>query len=214
MMNYDAADDAIRAINRQNLRIFNRLKARLMKDDELHIIRDVSDAYAESIAYVERRFLEVARKAYDQGAADANYRPRRHPIDGDWLIEHLYTVDPVTLYSFLDEAERKKARLTEALSVTPNKAHEVDKALKLWTRQIGWTAVSVVDEATVEAFKDAGVLQVMWISKHDNRVCDECWERNGTIYDIDKIPPKPHGNCRCKLKPILEKPKASSGDTT
>ena len=198
MMTYDDADAAIRVINRQNLRLFNRLKTRLMKADELNIIREVNSTYAESLAMVERRFLEVAQKAY----ARAYPGKRKNPIDRDWLIEYLYTVDPVTLYAFFAEAERKKARLIEALAVTPNRNAEVDKALRLWTRQIGWSSISVVDEATVKAFEDAGVLRVMWVSKHDNRVCDECWERNGMIYEITKVPPKPHPNCRCKLRPV------------
>jgi len=203
-MTYDDADKAIRAINRRNLQIFSRLKTKLMKTDELNIIRDVGEAYTESLGYVESQFLDVARLAYGHGMQDCGKRRNGDDIiDIMWLIDFLTATDPVTLYSFLWEEERKKARLTEALSVTPNKGHEVDKALRLWTRQIGWSAISVVDAATIKAFEDAGILKVKWVSKHDDRVCDECWDRNGMVYEIKKVPPK-HPACRCTLKIVRE----------
>lgn len=198
MMNYDEADKAIRVINRENLRIFSRLKSKLARWDELNVIRNVSSAYDESIAMVERWFLQVAQKAYLEG----NPKKRRSPLDLEWLLLFLEATDPVTLYVFLNEAERKKARLLEALAVAQDKGAEIDKALRLWTRQIGWTAISVVDAATLEAYEDAGVKKVKWLTQHDLRVCDECWDRDGVIYDIRKVPPKPHPGCRCKLVPV------------
>ena len=203
MMTYDEADKVIKAINRQNLRIFSRLKSRLMKTDELHVIREVTSAYDESMAFVKRCFLGIARLAYFQGLKDAGSKKKRNPIDEDWLLDYfLMMTDEATRYKFIPEFERKKARLIEALAVAPDKGMEIDKALRLLTRQIGWGAVSVVDKATVKAFEDADVELVEWVSMHDHRVCDECWDRNGMIYEIKKVPPKPHGGCRCKLKPV------------
>ena len=208
MMTYDEADKAIKAINRQNLRIFGKLKTKLAKWDELNVIKSVYSAYNDSIDLVEQWFLQVAKAAYLQGLKDTDKASlKKRPIDRDWLIDYLMAVDPVTLYAFLSEADRKKARLLEALSVAQNRDQEVDKALRLWTRQIGWGAVSVTDAATVKAFKDAGVQKVMWVSKKDPWVCEECHDRDGMIYEISKVPPKPHPNCRCKLRPVLDKSK-------
>ena len=198
-MSYDEADRALRVINRQNLRIFSRLKSKLMKSDELNIIRYVSDAYDESIAMVERWYLDVAQKAYAQVSEG---KRKKNPIDLEWLILFLETADPVTRYVFLNEAERKKARLIEALAVAQDMGLEVDKALRLWTRQIGWSAISVVDAATIEAFEDDEVMKVKWLSKRDRWVCDECWERDGQIYKITALPSKAHPGCRCKLVPV------------
>lgn len=198
---YDEADKAIRAINRENLRIFTRLKNRLMKADELHIIREVTDAYDESLKLVERWFLRVAQTAYLRAIED---KKRKSPIDRDWLIDFLMEADEATKYIFLTEADRKKARLIEALAVSPDKGPEIDKTLRLWTRQIGWEAVSVTDAATLEAYEDDEVPLVRWNSMHDNRVCDECWERNGMIFEIDKIPPK-HPACRCWMTPVFKR---------
>lgn len=194
-MNYDAADKAIKAINRENVKLFGRLKIRLMKADELNIIRAVGEAYDTSIRMAERRLLECARLAYEAAMRESG-KKKRNPIDRDWLIEFLMTADPVTLYKFLPEAERKKARLTEALAATTARAAEVDKSLKAWTRQIGQAAIGVTDAATIRAFKDAGVTHLVWHSEHDDRVCKVCHARDGNVYPINELPLK-HPNCRC-----------------
>lgn len=198
-MNYDAADKAIKAINRENLKLFGQLKIRLMKADELHIIRAVGDTYDASIRMVERRLLECARLAYLAAMGETGKRKRNH-IDHDWLIEFLMTADPVTLYKFLPEAERKKARLTEALAATTAMVKEVDKSLRDWTRQIGQAAISVTDEATLEAYRDAGVEYVKWMTQKDERVCKECGPLDGKVFKIDGLPAK-HWGCRCYLVP-------------
>ena len=198
-MNYNAADKAIKAINRENLKLFGRLKIRLMKADELNIIRAVGETYDASIRMAERRLLECARLAYLAAMQESGKR-KRNPIDRDWLIDFLMMADPVTLYKFLPEAERKKARLTEALAATTERAKEVDKALRDWTRQIGQAAIEVTDAATIRAVEDAGVTQVEWVTERDGRVCGTCRDMDGNVYDIDKIPPKVHPNCRCKVR--------------
>lgn len=201
-MNYNAADKAIKAINRENLKLFGRLKIRLMKADELNIIRSVGETYDTSIRMAERRLLECARLAYLAAMQESGKR-KRNPIDRDWLIDFLMMADPVTLYRFLPEAERKKARLTEALAATTERAKEVDKALRDWTRQIGQAAIEVTDAATIEALETAGVPKVQWVSEHDARVCDVCEDMDGNVYDIDKVPKKPHWACRCRIKPYI-----------
>jgi hypothetical protein len=51
---YGGADDAIRAMNRRNLKAFDRL--RLMKKDELNIIRMVSETYDRSAKEARTRY--------------------------------------------------------------------------------------------------------------------------------------------------------------
>ena len=169
-MTYEVADRGIKAMNRENLRTFSRMKTRLMKADELHVIREVTTAYDAILGLAERWFLEIARQAYMAGMKEAGKR-KRCPIDRDWILDWLEETDFVTLYRFIPEWERKKARLIEALPVAPDKGKEIDKALKEWARQIGQYAITATDKATLKAFKDAGVEMVMWHSEHDNRVC-------------------------------------------
>ena len=202
-MDYAGADRAIKAMNRENLKTFGAMKTRLMKADELHIIREVTDTYKAVLGLAKRWLLEVARQAYMQAMRDCKKR-RKCDIDLEWLLFWMDETDPVTLYKFLPEWERKKARLIEALPVAPDRGKEIDKALKSWARQIGQAAISVTDAATIEAFKDAGIEYVEWVSEHDDRVCGTCEDMDGNIYPIDAVPVKPHWNCRCRLRPVIK----------
>lgn len=201
-MDYKAADKAIKTINRENLKLFGQLKARLMKADELHVIREVSGTYDRSLRIVEKQYLALAVEAYRKTMADCGKR-KRCPLDRDWLFEFLMIADPVTLYRFLPEWERKKARTTEAIAASTARSKVIDDALKALARQIGQGAIDVTDAATIAAYMDAGVKKVMWVSERDERVCSTCEDMDGNVYDIDSVPPKPHRNCRCVLRPIL-----------
>ena len=151
---------------------------------------------------VKRRYLEIARLAYEQALLEAGGKKKKAPIDRDWILDWLEETDPVTMYKFVPEWERKKARLIEALPVAQKPAQEIDKALKAVTRQIGWASVDIVDAAVLMAFRDAGVEEVMWNSEHDERVCEDCEDLDGQIFPIELVPDKPHPNCRCWLTPV------------
>ena len=108
-MTYDAADRGIQAMNRENLKTFGRLKTRLMKTDELNIIREVTATYDAILGLAERWLLDIARQAYAQAMKDAG-KHKRNPIDRDWILDWLEETDFVALYRFIPEWERKKAR--------------------------------------------------------------------------------------------------------
>lgn len=193
MMNYDFADKAIRDMNRRNLRAFDGLK--LLKFDELNVLRSVKRVYEDSIRLAKKRYLQIALDAYRNAKG-------KKKIDRDWVLDMLEEYDPVTMYLFTPEAERKRDRTVEAILSTPNKDEAVDRALRLWTLQTTHYAEKSVDEATLQAFRDNGVKKVRWVTAEDEKVCEVCRKRNGKIYPIDKIPPKPHYRCRCTYEPI------------
>jgi len=205
---FSGADKAIKEMNRQNLKAFNSLK--LAKWDELNVIRQVDTVYADSIRRAERKYYELAVEAYIVALYEAKvernkaHRMADEAIDMIWVMEWLEDVDPVTMYAFYPEAERKKARLIEALTAAHNRNAEIDKALRYWTKQVAQYADNSVHYARLQAFKDAGVKKVMWITQRDEKVCEECGPLDGKIFDIDHVPDVPHWNCRCYLKPILE----------
>lgn len=207
-MIYDAADKAIRAMNRENLKAFGRLK--LAKWDELSVIRQVSQAYDNSVSLAKRKYAEVAEEAFIAALVETGLTlaiaagMAKDEITADWLLDMLEESDPVTLYIFLDEAERKKQRLIEALAVAQNKNAEIDKALKWWTKQLGQYAISVTDRARLDAFRSVGVKRVMWHTAEDERVCEDCKLLDGQVFDIDEVPDKPHWNCRCYLTAVLD----------
>ena len=43
----------------------------------------------------------------------------------------------------------------------------------------------------------------VWVTESGSNVCDVCKSLNGKIFSGNKIPPKPHPNCRCA---IMEEP--------
>lgn len=207
-MIYDNADKAIRAMNRQNLKEFGKLK--LAKWDELNVVRTVGKTYDDSVRMAKKRYYEIAFEAFIVAMLEARIdnkdatRKAEEVITNDWILDMLEEVDPVTLYAFLPETERKKQRLIEALAVATNRNAEIDKALRYWTQQIGQYADSSVFYARLEAFMQAGVSKVMWVIQDDDRVCEECEDLNGQIFDIDAVPPPPHWGCRCYLVPIID----------
>lgn len=206
-MIYDNADKAIRAMNRQNLKEFGKLK--LAKWDELNVVRAVGKTYDDSVRMAKRRYYEIAFEAFIVAMLEARIdnkdatRKAEEVITNDWILDMLEEVDPVTLYAFLPETERKKQRLIEALAVATNRNAEIDKALRYWTQQIGQYADNSVFRARLEAFREAGIEQVVWVTQADDRVCEDCDALNGQIFDIDAVPDPPHWGCRCELHVIL-----------
>lgn len=202
---YDAADKAVQEMNRLNLKAWNRLK--LAKWDEISVIRAVGKAYDDSVQLAIRRYYEVALEAYIVALYQANVPPPEatergtEAITTDWVLDMLEEADPVTLYIFLTEAERKKQRLIETLTATQNKNAEIDKALKYWTMQIRQYADNSVYRARMDAFRAAGIEHVRWVSQDDDRVCKECDKLDGLVFAIDDVPPPQHYGCRCYLVP-------------
>lgn len=206
-MNYDAADRAIKDMNRRSLRAFDGLK--LLKFDELNVMRSVSKVYDDLVRIAKRRYLQLARDAYEAALILAGIKPERaeeqaeESITEDWVLDMLEDYDEVTLFQFTAETERKKQRLVEALLASHNKGEEVGRALRLWVNQLAQYADNAVMYATIEAFEDAGVKKVRWVAEGDEKVCLICEKRDGKEYEIGKIPSIPHWHCRCVLVPIL-----------
>ena len=205
-MNYEYADRAIRDMNRRNLRAFDKLKQ--LKFDELNVTQSVSKTYADSISLAKKRYWQIATDSYIEALVLAGIDRAKaedmaeDSITEDWVLDMLEEYDPVTLYQFLPEAERKKQRLIEALIAAHNKSEEVDRALRLWTRQVAHYADQSVVDGTIDGYKDAGVKKVKWVTAEDEKVCRECRKLDGKVFDIDKVPPRLHYHCRCTLTPL------------
>lgn len=204
---YEACDKAIKAMNRENLRQFGKLK--LAKFDSLNIVREITKLYHESAKLAKKRYYEVAFEAYllamamcDEDARDAHKKAEK-AITNEWVDEILEQVDLLTLYRFNSETDRKAYRLVEAVGVSTERDYEIDKALRLWSRQLGQYAVNFTDYAALKAFKDAGAVMVEWITQEDERVCHECRALDGQVFRIDEVPRKPHWGCRCFWRPVF-----------
>ena len=204
-MMWETADRAIKEMNRENLKAFGRLK--LARWDEMSVIREVKTVYAASIRLARKRYREVYRDAYYECLLEIGYsageaKRMAMALDDDWLIEFLEDADPVTLYAFLPEADRKMMRLIEALAVALDKNREVDKALKAWTFQVGQYTDNSLIQGRVQAMRDAGVQYVRWHTQEDERVCEDCEPLDGKVFPINAMPQIPaHPRCRCYITP-------------
>ena len=204
---YGACDRAIQSMNRSNLELFGQLK--MAKWDEVNVIRTVVSVYRKSAKQARKRYYEVAFEAYLLGMAMCGIEPKKahrmaeKAITAEWVDNVLSQTDFVTLYRFDSEAERKAYRLAETLEVSEDRDYEINKALRYWSQQLGQYAINMTDYAMVQAFQDAGVERVMWMTQRDERVCGECAPLNGVIFQIDEIPAK-HWGCRCYLVPQMD----------
>lgn len=189
---------------------FNRLGS--MGFDELNVVNTrkvTQEMYDRFLADNESVYLSAAKKAYKDAAKSAKAAgysgEEETEIDGSWIETFLLGYNLVTGYLYGREADRKRLRLNEQILT----AREYDsremfndslrRAANLWWTQTTQYGISAVDEATLTAFKDMGVKKVEWIAAEDEKTCSICGSRDGKIYDILKVPPKPHYGCRCQL---------------
>lgn len=192
---YELTDEIIAYLNKKFIRLFGRLKG-LTVIDELNVIGKVNEVYKEAETLTQSCFLELAQKVYKETVNNPKFN-----FELAWVAGFLNQYDPTTKYVFSHEVERKAARCAESIIASNTKVREVETALRYWSNMVTQYADDITVAAVVQAYKDDGVEKVIWLTEMDNRRCKECVKREGKIYDIDKIPPKPHIGCRCWIKP-------------
>ena len=184
----------------------------MAKFDELNVISEVDSLYKEMDSNNRKKFKELFVARYIEMLlyllAKETLMPSEDIIDemAEMYITGLLSEpNEVTHYTYDTEVYRKRDRAKEAInSVNGNvlKQIEMDKHLKYWNRQTVFYTDIVSDDANKAALKDAGVKHVEWVTQKDEKVCGICRGRNGEIYAIDKIPVKPHPNCRCYFRRV------------
>lgn len=213
---YAACDRAIQEMDRDCLRDFGQLK--LAKWDELQVIRTVKAMYRKEARKAKQHYYEIAFEAYLLGLGFCGITGKRahgmaeKAITDEWTDRWLSETDFVTLYRFDTETMRKAVRLAEALEVADDRNLEIDKALRAWVKQLGQYAINFTDYAVIQAYQDAGVEYVRWMTMRDERVCSECRGYDGMVFPIDQLPVKHYG-CRCMVTPAtLEDFNSGSAD--
>lgn len=205
---YDSCDKAIKYLDREIIRDFGKLK--LAKWDEVHLVREVTELYRKSSQKARKRYYEVAFEVYvlilmwvGTDAKEA-HKMAGDAITKEWVDSILEDPDLLTLFSYDAETARKAQALTEALSVAEDKLREIDKAQRLWSKQIGQYAINITDYAAMQAYDDAGIDIVEWVTQRDGRVCHECRALDGKRFKLEEVPVKPHWGCRCFWRAVLE----------
>lgn len=195
---YERSDEAIRLLNKRTAQRFRQTEAKLSKTkfDELNVISEVRMLYDALAADNDEVLLDLSRQQYEGVTPHGAALP-----DAAWLAALLLAYDPVTKYVYRHEVERKRDRTAEAVNSVTAKFAQMDIAARYWSDMTAQYCDTVVDEATVKAYKDAGVTRVRWVTQADERVCEKCRKRHGKVYPIDDIPPKAHWRCRCYVVP-------------
>ena len=196
-----------REINRLDVMGFDMLNAP-------NITKYTKELVSRLLKSNKREYLKIAKEATDEAKEDIEalgVAATPLVINGKYVDDVLGEYNPVTNYLYYPEAERKRSRLAEALitAVIVNSRADYHKQLRkfadLWHTQTKQYGEKMVDKTRIDTFKKNGIKRVKWVTKEDEKVCKECNERDGKIYPIDKIPDKPHYNCRCWIVPLLEK---------
>ena len=196
-----------REINRLDVMGFDMLNAP-------NITKYTKELVSRLLKSNKREYLKIAKEATDEAKEDIEalgVSATPLVINGKYVDDVLGEYNPVTNYLYYPEAERKRSRLAEALitAVIVNSRADYHKQLRkfadLWHTQTKQYGEKMVDKTRIDTFKKNGIKRVKWVTKEDEKVCKECNERDGKIYPIDKIPDKPHYNCRCWIVPLLEK---------
>ena len=171
----------------------------------------------------KKAYIRIAERASEEAAEDikkvsgVTVKPLK--TDEKYVDGLLNEYNPVTGYLYYHEADRKRARLAEALiaAVLFGSRAEYHKELRkfanLWYTQTLQYGENTVDKTRIDTFRKNGIKRVRWETQGDEKVCEECKERNGKLYPIDNIPPKPHYRCRCWITPVLEKTKGNNGES-
>lgn len=198
---YEIRDRVIKVYLRKILRRFRQLNQSLLAFDEINGLSAVNACYDDVVQITVDALKDIAKRTYKW----ANGSDDGFMVDM-WLVGWLDISDPVLHYKFYDEADRKRSRLFEALESVKTQAErkqQIDIGLRYWTKQFEQTADNLVDAVMSEVYKNNDIRYVMWVTMKDEKVCEDCYVRDGKLYpiDTDEVPPL-HWNCRCHMIPI------------
>ena len=191
---YETTDKAIELLNRIATKRFEDAKDEAAQDgfDELSVLSITRTLYDNLSADNEKIFLELAQERYQETEPHGE-----EPPDLAWLLALLAAYNAVTKVIYDNDVDRKRQYTAEGINSSTAKVTEFRRGLHYWAGLTADYADIVTDESTLKAYRDAGVRRVRWVTAGDENVCETCRERNGKVYPINSIPPKPHRRCRC-----------------
>lgn len=191
---YNLADKAIELLNKRATKRFEDAKDKAAQDgfDELSVLEVTRTLYQDLARDNQEIFLELAQERYQEAEPHGE-----EPPDLAWLLALLAAYNAVTKVIYDNDVDRKRQYTAEGINSSTAKVTEFRRGLHYWADLTSTYADIVTDESTLKAYRDAGVKKVRWVTAGDERVCDTCRERDGKVYSINAIPPKPHRRCRC-----------------
>lgn len=196
---YGLTDKAINLLNRRAVKRFEDAKDEAAQNgfDELNVLEVTRALYQDLARDNQEIFLELAQERYQDAKPHGEETP-----DLAWLLALLAAYNAVTKVIYDNDVDRKRQYTAEGINSSTAKVTEFRRGLHYWADLTATYGDIVTDESTLKAYRDAGVKKVRWVTAGDEKVCETCRERNGKIYSINSIPPKPHRRCRCVYEPM------------
>lgn len=203
MTDYRLTDDTIAYLDRQLIRIFARLRS-VLAIDEINVL-DEKDRLVRQLRIILRKaFTVMANGVYKESLYSEE--KSKGSLSEQWVDELLESLDTQSKFVFSNELERRASKFSEQLMSTDRAdwGKIIDKAVRNLSLMLRQQAVRITDEADRKALTDSGEKLVEWVAELDDRTCRVCRLYNGMVYELSNVPPKPHFNCRCKLRGLYD----------
>lgn len=198
---YEYIDENINKVKKQTQTAFNNFRLSLLKFDELNVMQVKTET--------ESLFKKLKRQSDKFYSGLIEYLAEQNGFEADKydLDELLATYSRTLLYAFSSEMERKQSRYFETiLSIgdlsDPEILVQQKKNVRNWNMQVEEFAVDMERTIFLRELQDSGVKRVQWVTAQDDKVCSECADLHGMIFDIENVPRRPHIGCRCQLKGV------------
>lgn len=83
--------------------------------------------------------------------------------------------------------------------------NRMNKGFNVAHRLIRTESMKVLNDSSLQAYKDSGVNKIQWWAAEDERMCSICGTRHAEEFSINKAPNLPvHANCRCTYIPVVD----------
>lgn len=200
---YEYIDENVERLKKQTQTAFNNFRLSLLKFDELNVMQ-VKTETESLFTKLKRQSDRFYTGLLNHLAESMGFEEDKYDLD-----ELLETYSGTLLYSFSTEMERKRERLFETMVAIddisdPDILSQQKKNIRNWNTQVEEFGVDIERNIFLSELRDSGIRKVQWMTAEDERVCTDCSDLNGIVFDIDNVPRRPHIGCRCWLKGVSE----------
>lgn len=200
---YEYIDENVERLKKQTQTAFNNFRLSLLKFDELNVMQ-VKTETESLFTKLKRQSDRFYTGLLNHLAESMGFEEDKYDLD-----ELLETYSGTLLYSFSAEMERKRERLFETMVAIddmsdPEILSQQKKNIRNWNTQVEEFGVDIERNIFLSELRDSGIRKVQWMTAEDERVCTDCSDLNGIVFDIDNVPRRPHIGCRCWLKGVSE----------
>lgn len=200
---YEYIDENVERLKKQTQTAFNNFRLSLLKFDELNVMQ-VKTETESLFTKLKRQSDRFYTGLLNHLAESMGFEEDKYDLD-----ELLETYSGTLLYSFSTEMERKRERLFETMVAIddmsdPEILSQQKKNIRNWNTQVEEFGVDIERNIFLSELRDSGIRKVQWMTAEDERVCTDCSDLNGIVFDIDNVPRRPHIGCRCWLKGVSE----------